>query len=171
MPNQGPKGSPVNPLGFLEPDVAPSPTAPQAEMVIKKDEPQEISVDSPEYASAIVEAIQIQPDASQMLGKLVSLSKALEGGHDVKEVVASLISVVSQTVAVMAVKHMEAMSASQGDPEALEAIDQLSDIFDEIREIVSKIPMGSAQKGQLNKLFGEAQEIFSDFEDEEGDEG
>ena len=149
MPHQGPKGSPVNPLAFLgEPEAAPAQAKNEQEVVSTKPEAQVLSVDSPEYAAAIVNAIQVQPDVEQVLGKLGALDKALNGGHDIKEVLSSVIAVVSQSVAVMAVKHLDAMAASQGDPDAVEAIEQLGGILDEIREIVGKIPMGSAQKGQ-----------------------
>lgn len=107
--------------------------------------------------------MEIQEDVQEVLGKLQSLLKANGSGHDVRDVVGGLVSVVSQAVAVFAVKHMEAMSSSGGDPDAVEAIADLADINDKIRAVVEKSTMSKAQKDEIIKLLDEADDIADDF--------
>lgn len=167
--NKGPQGKPVSSLSFLEPAIAEA--KPQADAAPQQQHvPQVVHIDSPEYAHAVVQAVQAQPDIAQLIDKLGDLNQALHQGHDVRVVVGELLKLVTQTVSVVAVKHLDAILEAQSDSDAVGAIEELADIHDSIREIIEKSTMAKVQKDEVLKLLDSADDITADFLEEDDEE-
>jgi len=172
---QGPQGNPITPVsgsyGFIpaggasEPAQAAASPAPAAQAAPAQ---RASVVDTPEYAEAITQCIQVHPDLNEVMAKFLGIAQAVQKGHDVREALYVLSQTAAQLAGVISVKQQQVGA----DEDAEAALDEIAGIAEELLEGIQKVILPNAQK---EKLLGMAQKIlditdeFSE-DDEEGEE-
>lgn len=176
---QGPQGKPIAPVssgyGFIpsspaEAEPAPAPANDPAPAPAKgNQESRVVLIDTPQYAEAISECIQAHPDLNEVMAKFLSIAQALQGGHDVRDVVYALAQTCAQFAGVASVKQQQVGSGSDGEA-ALDALGEIGDIAEELRKGIEKVILPKAQKDNLLSMVTEILSIVDDFSDDDEDE-